>query len=106
MLFLKNSIFLSTNYMTKKLIDEKLENFNDRTKRFNTSDLGIAASLVTADFELVALDKINPRKVQFVFRRATGIEKVVDDYWADKLEVKARSYFDNIKMCKNRIYSE
>lgn len=91
--------------MIKKLSGEKLE-FADQIKFFNTFDLGAAASLVTADFELVTLDKSNPRKVQFVFRWTAGIEKVVDEYWADKLEVKARSFFDNIKMLKNRIYSE
>lgn len=92
--------------MTKKLSDEKLDDFNDQIKFFNTFDLGAAASLVTADFELVTLDKSNPRKVQFIFRWTDGIEKIADEYWADKLEIKARSFFDNIKMLKNRIYSE
>lgn len=71
-----------------------------------TFDLGAAASLVTAGFELVSLEKSNPRKVQFIFHREVGIEKVVDNYWADRLEVKARAFFDNVKMLKNRIYSE
>ena len=72
----------------------------------HTFDLGAAASLVTAGFELVSLDKGNPRKVQFIFRREIGIEKVVDEYWSNTLEVKARALFDNTKMLKNRIYSE
>lgn len=87
----------------------KVETNNDignYLNRLHTFDLGAAASLVTAGFELIELDKTNPRKVQFVFRRVTGIEKTVDGYWTDKLEVKARSFFDNIKMLKNRIYSE
>ena len=71
-----------------------------------TFDLGAAASLTTAGFELVSLDKTNPKKVRFVFRREAGIENVVDDYWTDRLEVKARAFFDNLKMLKNRIYSE
>lgn len=71
-----------------------------------TYDLGCSSALISAGFELVSLDKTNPRKVQFIFRREVGIEKVVDEYWADRLEVKARAFFDNIKMLKNRIYSE
>ncbi len=71
-----------------------------------TYDLGCSSALISAGFELVSLDKTNPRKVQFIFRREVGIEKVVDEYWADRLEVKARTFFDNIKMLKNRIYSE
>lgn len=71
-----------------------------------TYDLGCSSALISAGFKLVSLDKTNPRKVQFIFRREVGIEKVVDEYWADRLEVKARAFFDNTKMLKNRIYSE
>lgn len=72
----------------------------------STFDLGCSAALVSSGFELVSLEKSNPKKVQFIFHRELGIEKVVDDYWADRLTVKARSFFDNTKMLKNRIYSE
>ena len=89
--------------MIKKLKESQPD---DYAQYLYTFDLGAAASLVTAGFEIVSLDKANPHKVQFVFHREAGIEKVVDDYWADRLEVKARSFFDNIKMLKNRIYSE
>ncbi|MCL4390227.1 MAG: DUF5659 domain-containing protein [Patescibacteria group bacterium] len=85
---------------------KKLPSAEDYTHFLSTFDLGAAASLVSAGFELVSLDKTNPRKVQFIFRRELGIEKVVDDYWSDRLDVKARTFFDNVKMLKNRIYSE
>ncbi len=71
-----------------------------------TYDLGCSAALVSSGFELVSLDKSNPKKVQFIFKREIGIEKVVDQYWADRLDVKARTFFDNVKMLKNRIWSE
>lgn len=73
---------------------------------FSTYDLGCSSALITAGFELITLDKENPRKVQFVFIRDERIETAVEDYWADRLKVSARSYFDNLKMLKNRIYSE
>jgi len=79
---------------------------NNNTNYFYTFDLGCSATLISAGFELVSLDKANPRKVQFIFCREVGIEKVVNDYWANRLEVKARAFFDNVKMLKNRIYSE
>ncbi len=75
-------------------------------KEYQTYDLGCAATLISVGFQLVSLDKANPRKVLFVFRGEDEIKKVVDDYWADRMEVKARAFFDNIKMLKNRIYSE
>lgn len=96
--------------MTKKLRKGRQDDdgvpADDYQRYLHTFDLGAAASLVSAGFQLVSLDKANPRKVQFIFRREIGIEKVVDDYWADRLDVKARSFFDNLKMLKNRLYSE
>lgn len=93
--------------MNKKLPkthkDIKVSGENDDC--FATYDLGCAAALTTADFELLTLDRENPRKVQFVFRRVAGIEKVADDFWADRLEQKSRSYWDNVKNLKNRLYS-
>lgn len=79
---------------------------DDYNKFYYSFDLGISAALISAGFKLVALDKQNPRKVQFVFARDEGIDGVIDDYWADRLEIKARTYFENVKMIKNRLYSE
>lgn len=73
---------------------------------WTTYDLGVSAALSCSGFELLALDKANPRKALFVFRHTDQIEEVVDQYFADRLEVKARSFFDAIKALKNRIYSE
>lgn len=97
--------------MTRKISNTASEDYevvplDDQKNYFYTFDLGCAAALISADFRLVSLDKTNPAKVQFIFRREVGIEKIVDGYWADRLEVKARTFFDNVKMLKNRIYSE
>lgn len=73
---------------------------------FATYDLGCAAALVTADFVLLTLDRENVRKVKFVFHRKIGIEKVANDFWSDRLEQKSRSFWDNIKNLKNRLYSD
>ena len=73
---------------------------------YSTYDLGCAAALVTASFALLTLDRGNPRKIRFIFRREAGIEGFADDYWSDRLEQKSRSYWDNVKNLKNRLYSD
>lgn len=73
---------------------------------WSSYDLGCSAALLTAGFELLTLDRTNPHKVKFVFRREANIEKVADSFWANNLEQKSRSYWDNIKTLKNRLYSE
>jgi len=72
---------------------------------FQTYDMGCAAGLVSVGFELKSLDRSNPQKVLFCFKYEVDIEEAADDYFVDKLQINARTYFDNIKMLKNRIYT-
>ena len=88
--------------MTKKLDKKMLE---EQEEHFTTFDLGCSAALVSAGFELIYLDKQNPRKVLFCFREKEGLEEAINNYFAGKLLIDARSLFDNIKALKNRIYS-
>ncbi len=72
---------------------------------FQTYDLGCAAGLISAGFTLKDLNRANPKKIQFYFTYEASIEGAIDDYFGDKLLVNARTYFDNVKMLKNRIFS-
>lgn len=73
---------------------------------FLTFDLGLASALATLGYELWEIDKTNPRKAQFIFKRDKDIDKAVNDYWNNNLPVNARSIVDNQKMIKNRLYSQ
>lgn len=86
--------------------DTLLSAFEEDPNYFYTYDLGCSAALTSVGFELVGLDKENPRKVRFMFAKKVGIDEAVGEYWSDKLQVNARTLFDNVKMLKNRIYSE
>ncbi len=90
--------------MTKPLNKQYIP-LDDEKNYFYTFDLGCSAALISVGFELVSLDKENPRKVRFIFERENSISEMVDQYFAGNLEVSARTLFDNIKMLKNRIYS-
>lgn len=72
---------------------------------FTTYDIGVSTALLCASFELLDIEKGNPKKALFVFRRETGIEETANDYFANKLKVKARSFADNLKALKNKLYS-
>lgn len=96
--------------MTKKHPCDDLEkpsriSSNNYQEYWSSFDLGCSSALVSSGFKLVSLDKSNPKKVQFIFHREIGIEKIADDYFADRLNLKARGFFDNIKSIKNRLYS-
>jgi len=72
---------------------------------FSTFDLGLATVLVTLGYELLRLDKSNPKKVSFIFKRDKDIEQVMTDYFNDKIKLPAQTLFNNQKNLKNRIYS-
>lgn len=92
----------------KKSMPEKLVviPLDDRENYFYTYDLGASAALIHLGFDLVSLDREDPKKIQFIFRRDSLIDEAVKEYWSDSLSVGARGFFDTIKMLKNRLYSE
>ena len=76
-----------------------------QNEAFETSDLGLATALISGNYKLASLKRIAHNKVQFVFLFTASINKTIEDYWSDDLKVNARTYFDNLKALKNRIYS-
>lgn len=79
---------------------------NDPAYVWTTYDLGVSSALLCAGFELLSLDKENPRKCLFVFKRTDSIDGCANKYFMDQLDVRARSFFDSIKALKNKLYSE
>lgn len=71
---------------------------------FTTYDYGLSAVLITKGFTLERLIKTEKRAL-FVFANSKQIEKVSNAFLANTLDVKARSYFDNLKALKSRLYS-
>ncbi len=78
---------------------------DDSSIVWTTYDIGVSTALLCAGFELLSVEKSNPRKALFLFRKKIGIEETVDRYFGDRLEVKARSFFDHLKALKNKLYS-
>ena len=83
--------------MTKTLIYDQ---------SFSTTDLGLVSCLITLKFPLYDIDKSSPHKVQFFFKRISELDKAVEGYWNNTLKVSPLEFFNNIKLIKNRIYSE
>ncbi len=77
----------------------------DSKEQFITFDIGLASALVTLGYTLFDVDKTNPQKSQFIFKRDEQIDKMVKKYWDNTLTLPARSLIDNLKMLKNRLYS-
>jgi len=72
---------------------------------FSTFDIALASAITTCGYPLESLDKNDPTKVNFFFKKAEGLDKIVQLFWQRKLPLDALSYFQNLKVIKSRIYS-
>jgi hypothetical protein len=73
---------------------------------WTTYDLGVAAALLCLGYELLSLNRANARKVLFVFKQEEKIDDVANSYVADRLELNARAFFDQLRALKNRLYND
>ncbi len=85
---------------------EKSNEENSGDDVFTTYDLGLSTALLTVGYKLQNLDRSNGRRVLFVFEYKKGIEIASNRFFSDDLKVKARSYFDNLKAIKTKLYSD
>lgn len=73
---------------------------------FSTQDLGLATALAALEFELIALDRTDPRRVRFIFRRQPGLQDIIAGFWDDSLTLPAQKLLLAQKQLKNRLYQE
>ena len=71
---------------------------------WNTTDLACAAALLVLKFNLMSIDKANPRRAIFIFERSDELIKTVNAFFADALTVNPRIYFDSVKKLKTMLY--
>lgn len=72
---------------------------------FSTYCIFTSATILSLGFQLEAIDKSNPRKVEFCFPRSPQLDTVIQAYWAKQLQCEPQALFSNLKMLKNRIFS-
>lgn len=72
---------------------------------YSTSDLSLA-SAISLYYPLDVIDKTNPRKALFLFKRDKSLDQFIEVYWRGELKVNPISYFNELKIIKSRLYSE
>lgn len=68
-----------------------------------SSDLAQVAA-ISLEFPIEKVDKTNPKKVVFFFKKTRKLDSYLEKYWDDTLKISPQSYFAQIKAIKNRIY--
>ena len=77
----------------------------DHNSTFRTADLCLA-TILSLSFNIEAIERINPRKVQFVFRQDKKLDKLVDEFWKGEVRIEPQVFFNQLRMLKARIYND
>lgn len=70
---------------------------------YSTSDLALAGVL-SLFYPIDFIDKNNPSKAVFGFKKDSNMDQVIESYWKGVLKVEPRAYFNQIKLIKSRLY--
>jgi IS4 transposase len=76
---------------------------------FETTDLGLAAALCVSGFSLEKTERTEKGRYSFYFKNNSEqfeVDVVVKHYWANKLDVDALTYYQEIKKIKAMIMSQ
>jgi len=72
---------------------------------FATTDLNLASVLLSLNYTLDCIDKREPQKATFIFLRQDDLDEVIQSFWARALKLEPLSVLTNLKLLKNRLYS-
>lgn len=72
---------------------------------YSTSDLALATT-ISLFYPVEALDRQNPHKAQFLFKRNEELDQLIEAYWKGELKVNPAAYFQQLKIIKSRLYGE
>ncbi|MDP3697161.1 MAG: DUF5659 domain-containing protein [Candidatus Taylorbacteria bacterium] len=72
---------------------------------YQTADLALAA-VIFLSYPLEAIERQNPRKAQFLFKRGSQLDELIESYWQGGLKVEPQAYFNALRVIKARLYGE
>lgn len=72
---------------------------------YSTSDLALTTA-ISLWYPIDAIDRQNPRKANFLFKRGAKFDELLETYWKRELKIEPQTYFNQLKAIKARLYSE
>ena len=76
------------------------------TDNYKTNDFALAVSLLCLGFNIISLDKTNPRRVYFIYEHSGALEDAISDFWSNKVTVNPKTFLSTQKELKARVFSD
>ncbi len=70
---------------------------------YSSSDLALVTA-ISLFYPIETIDKTNPQKALFLFKREEGLDELVETYWRGELKVEPQAYFNQLRNIKSRLY--
>lgn len=70
---------------------------------YHTSDLALATT-ISLFYPIERIDKTNPKKAQFFFKRNERLDQLIEAYWRRELKIEPQAYFNQLRIIKARLY--
>lgn len=82
------------------------EGHQDERYFFEIKDIHCASALLSIDkgYTIAYIDKNDPRNCVFAFNMKDDIRETSQEYFLNQLNVRARTFADNLRSLKNQIY--
>jgi hypothetical protein len=79
---------------------------NDKKKEVSLSDFYAAVLLRSSGYDLIGINKSDPRRFNFIFKDKAGRVKLLEDFFAGRAKVEVRRFTAAIKELKSLMYSD
>jgi len=74
--------------------------------KFETSDFYLSAFLLARGFELIEVNKENPRRAVFIFKDREDRQSLIEDFLFGRAQVDPKDFASAIKGLKQLLHSE
>lgn len=71
-----------------------------------TSDFTLASTLLTLGFDIIGIDKTNPRRVVFYYRRTSEVEVALKKYDNNEIVVNPKQFVFSQREIRGRIHTD
>jgi hypothetical protein len=78
---------------------------NEKKQEFVSSDFYLAAFLRAKGFQLLNIEKKDPRRALFVFQNKGDRQSLIEDFMFGRTQVEPKSFVSAIKELKQLLYS-
>ncbi len=76
------------------------------TNLYQCSDLGLT-TVLSLYFPIVSINRSpNSHKAFFSFEQTKELNNLIQSYWRGELRIEPKTYFDQLRTIKARLYSE